>query len=211
MTLHRHHKIPRHMGGTDDPSNIEFLTIEQHANAHKILFEKFGREEDRIAWLGLQGMIGRDEIIRRLQILGGKNSAKENTWSKTKTRSNWKINAQNQRKAEMAAHSATASEKRKKTYAEKLHQQKELNSAYGTSIYRDAVGNRRRFKRGTQPDGWILSKEWVEQRKNKKNNTYGKQWFNDGVTNFLLAPDDKRVKELTRGRINLEFERRKLA
>jgi hypothetical protein len=25
--LHRHHKIPKHMGGSNHPSNIEILTI----------------------------------------------------------------------------------------------------------------------------------------------------------------------------------------
>ena len=32
---HKHHIIPRHMGGTDDPSNLIELTIEEHAEAHR--------------------------------------------------------------------------------------------------------------------------------------------------------------------------------
>ena len=38
---HKHHIIPKHMGGTDDPSNLIELTVEEHAEAHKILFEKY--------------------------------------------------------------------------------------------------------------------------------------------------------------------------
>ena len=36
------------MGGTDDPSNIVIVTIEEHANLHKQLWEDLGHEEDRI-------------------------------------------------------------------------------------------------------------------------------------------------------------------
>ena len=59
---HKHHIIPRHLGGTDEPSNIVHLTIEEHANAHKRLYEEHGRWQDRLAWLGLSGQIGKEEI-----------------------------------------------------------------------------------------------------------------------------------------------------
>jgi hypothetical protein len=66
MIKHKHHIIPRHAGGTDDPSNLVELTIEEHAEAHRILYEKYGRDEDRWAWLGLSGQIGKDEILRQI-------------------------------------------------------------------------------------------------------------------------------------------------
>jgi hypothetical protein len=62
--LHKHHIIPRHAGGTDDASNLVYLTIEEHAEAHRLLFEKYGRREDYLAWKGLAGLIGKDEIIK---------------------------------------------------------------------------------------------------------------------------------------------------
>jgi hypothetical protein len=43
------------MGGTNDPSNLVDLTIEEHAEAHKLLFEKHGLVEDLIAWKCLSG------------------------------------------------------------------------------------------------------------------------------------------------------------
>jgi len=64
MTIyHKHHIIPKHMGGTDDPSNLVELTVEEHAQAHKKLWEEHGRWEDKLAWQGLSKMIGKEEII----------------------------------------------------------------------------------------------------------------------------------------------------
>lgn len=62
------------MGGTDDASNIINLTIEEHANAHKLLYEKYGKIEDRLAWQGLSGMISKDDIILQLMIENGRRS-----------------------------------------------------------------------------------------------------------------------------------------
>jgi hypothetical protein len=60
---HKHHIVPKHMGGTDDPSNLVYLTIEEHAEAHKNLWETYGKIEDKVAYLGLLNMIDREEII----------------------------------------------------------------------------------------------------------------------------------------------------
>lgn len=68
MIKHKHHIVPRHVGGTDDPSNIIELTIEEHAEAHRILYEQYGRVEDKWAWLGLTGQIGKDEILRQISM-----------------------------------------------------------------------------------------------------------------------------------------------
>lgn len=63
---HKHHIIPKHAGGTDDPSNLIELTAEEHAEAHRILYERYGRKEDEIAWKGLSGIIGKEEIVFEL-------------------------------------------------------------------------------------------------------------------------------------------------
>ena len=67
---HTHHIIPRHMGGTDDPENLIRLTVEEHADAHKKLYEQHGKEEDRIAWLGLAAIFSKEEIVQATQKLG---------------------------------------------------------------------------------------------------------------------------------------------
>ena len=75
---HNHHMIPKHMGGSNDPENIIKLTPRQHALAHKKLYEEHGKQEDFIAWKGLSGHIGKEEIIRLKWALGGKNSQSPN-------------------------------------------------------------------------------------------------------------------------------------
>ncbi len=71
MYQHKHHIIPKHewkerfgdLKGVNDTDNICYLTTEQHAHVHLILFEMYNRENDRIAWLGLSSQIGEEEII----------------------------------------------------------------------------------------------------------------------------------------------------
>lgn len=69
--LHKHHIIPRYAGGTDDSENIVELTVEEHAEAHRVLWEQYGRKEDYIAWKGLSHCIDREEIIRQRSSIGG--------------------------------------------------------------------------------------------------------------------------------------------
>lgn len=63
---HIHHIIPKHAGGTDDKENLIELTIEEHAEAHRVLYQKYGRYQDKLAWKGLLGIMPKDEIIREI-------------------------------------------------------------------------------------------------------------------------------------------------
>ena len=63
---HLHHIVPKHMGGTDDPSNLIELTVNEHAEAHRKLYEKYGHWQDKVAWQGLAGLIGHDNIMREM-------------------------------------------------------------------------------------------------------------------------------------------------
>lgn len=82
---HKHHIIPRHAGGTDDPSNIVELTVEEHAETHRKLYEQYGRWQDKLAYEGLSGQIPSKEVISKLYKENGKQNVQY-----CHTRESWK-------------------------------------------------------------------------------------------------------------------------
>jgi hypothetical protein len=79
---HLHHIIPSHLGGTDDPSNLTELTIAEHAEAHRILYEQHGHWQDYVAWQGLLGLNEHFDAAKESMKAGGREGAK-------KTNSKW--------------------------------------------------------------------------------------------------------------------------
>lgn len=65
------------MGGTDDPSNLVELTVAEHAQAHKELYEQYGKTEDLCAYYMLSGKNQDPEFVRARASLGGKGLAKK--------------------------------------------------------------------------------------------------------------------------------------
>ena len=54
------------MGGSNHSSNIENLSIEEHASAHRKLYEEHGKWQDKIAADMLSGQIKSDDVRREL-------------------------------------------------------------------------------------------------------------------------------------------------
>ena len=92
---HIHHIIPKHAGGTDDPSNLIELTVEEHALAHKKLYEEYGNEKDLMAYKMLSGQIGKDEALFMARSIGGKTTMSEE--AKAKLRESCKARTERQR------------------------------------------------------------------------------------------------------------------
>lgn len=74
---HIHHIIPKHMGGTDDPSNLIELTVEEHSQAHLKLYEQHGKKEDLCAYYMLSGKAQDPEFRKIYASIGGKALAKK--------------------------------------------------------------------------------------------------------------------------------------
>jgi hypothetical protein len=201
---HKHHIIPRHAGGTDEESNLAWLTVEEHAEAHRLLFEKYGRWEDEVAWKGLAGLIDKAEIVRIVQSKAALDMLDRNgnPWEGRRTSANWAENPELRKKASDAAVSQEANDKRINTMLMNNHQQGEKNSRFGKSLYENSDGTRKYFVRGQEPEGWILRSVVLETKKNKSKAAYGRSWYNDGTKNFFLKHDDPLVMEL-----NLEKRR----
>jgi len=94
---HIHHIIPKHLGGTDDPENLIELTVEEHAEAHRILWEQHGRWEDKLAWQGLAGLLTQEELVKEMLSEAGKRGAaaanikrKGMKYRRVKNGGNWK-------------------------------------------------------------------------------------------------------------------------
>ena len=79
---HKHHVIPRHMGGSDDPSNLIELTPLEHAEAHRLLYEQHGHWQDYVAWQGLAKLTENFDAAKESMIYGGRkgNKVSNNQW-----------------------------------------------------------------------------------------------------------------------------------
>jgi hypothetical protein len=73
---HKHHIIPKHMGGDDSEENLIELSIEEHALEHKKLWEKYGHQEDYLAWQGLSGLMTKEELVKEMLKMAGQKGAK---------------------------------------------------------------------------------------------------------------------------------------
>jgi hypothetical protein len=62
MTVyHWHHIVPKHAGGTDDPSNLIQVTVEEHAELHFARYLRHGELGDWLAAFSLSGQISHAE------------------------------------------------------------------------------------------------------------------------------------------------------
>ena len=74
LTYHKHHIIPKHVFtnpayeedrpdyNMNDPKNIAELPSDYHAYVHMLLYQIYDRWEDKVAWLGLSGNLGKEEL-----------------------------------------------------------------------------------------------------------------------------------------------------
>jgi hypothetical protein len=185
IIYHKHHIVPRHMGGNDDPSNLIELTVEEHAEAHRKLFEQYGKEEDRIAWLSLSGQASKPEIMKMSAKLGKQKTDKilEERYGENWRRIHGKNASsifqeklqhdqmfrkqflqkveKNQILAVEAARSPESREKRKDTFCKNKHQQGSNNSNYGKMWIKNPVlmQNKTHLKDQPIPDGWVKGRD----------------------------------------------------
>lgn len=105
-----------------------------------------------------------------------------------------------QRRALEKSKSPEARQKRKETFKRNKIGQGKNNSQYGTAIYLNPAEPKvkQRFKKGKEPNGWILSTVYTEQR--MKNS---KRWYNDGKRNYYIVLPNLIIEELSlvKGRI----------
>lgn len=148
---HKHHIVPRHMGGTDDPSNLIKLTVEEHAEAHRKLFEQYGHWQDQLAWKGLSRMIGREEIIR--EVVSRSNLGKKFSEDHRKKLSESATKCKN-----FLGKNHTKETKLKIGAVTKKAQQGAGNSQYGTRWITNGFSNKKVKRDSDIPIGWRIGR-----------------------------------------------------
>lgn len=66
------------MGGSDDPSNIELVTLKEHIQRHKDLYKKYGHWQDKIAYQAMSGLIKSEDVFIQVNKENGKKMGKLN-------------------------------------------------------------------------------------------------------------------------------------
>ena len=160
---HKHHIIPKHLGGSDDESNLIELTIEEHAEEHRKLYEKYGNEKDKIAWLGLAKLASKSDIMKELHQLGRK------------------ISDQKMMEKHGVSNPGQLEHVRKMTSErnKKLHKEGKLKQV-------DWVG--RKHKAETRQKMSASAKERLKDP--KKNSQYGTCWITNGSENKKIKKEE---------------------
>jgi hypothetical protein len=116
------------MGGTDDPSNLIELSVEEHAEAHKKLYEEHGNELDKIAYEALSGMIGQEEVIKKVLSESGKNMwSEEDRERMSRERTGRKCNISEESREKMREAGKKNKGRKRPDLAERNKQRKGLN------------------------------------------------------------------------------------
>lgn len=172
MKKHKHHIIPKHAGGTDDESNLIELTITEHAEAHKILYETHGRWQDRVAWLSLSGIMKDEERVYEILKNSNPGGYKHTEEAKQKL-SIMRLGEKNPmfgKPAPNKGHQRPGIGGRKKGTkwsAEERKKQEEIRSKPGYYDYNKDLSRREKIS---------------SAHKGKVGSAKNKFWFNNGVT-----------------------------
>lgn len=138
---HRHHLVPKHMGGTDHADNVVRVNTAMHAFLHKCLWEEYGCIEDKLAWLGLSGKIGKDEILQELS----KQPKSEETKKKMKVSAKIFYETKKGKRIHKKAIDAAAKTPRSQEFRENLsriHKGKKLSAEHVEAIRNTHLGKK---------------------------------------------------------------------
>lgn len=148
---HKHHIIPRHMGGSNDKENLIEVSVERHAMFHYCNWKLWGKEEDKIAWRTLSGQMTLSEAQYAAIKLGAKKTGQvmKDKMKDNETKEEWSNMIKGfwergeyrekqlphlleiQKAASILGNSGEGLVKKKETYKKIGHQQGEKNSHYG--------------------------------------------------------------------------------
>lgn len=171
--LYRHHIIPKHAGGSDDPLNIKLVTLEEHAEEHRLLWEKYGMQEDFIAWRCLSGQISKEELINEIRSMNGKRQGKIN------------VDSGFMKKIQSMSDSKLAGQ-----IAAKVCRENKLNCFFNEELRREVCRKGGAVQGKNNTESGHLKRISLLPRK-----YHPKHWYTNGVDNVLI----KEGKEIPEG------------
>jgi hypothetical protein len=224
---HKHHIIPRYMGGTDVAENLVEITVTQHAMYHFCNYQLWGNEQDKIAWRMLGKQITLDEAKLEAMKLGHKKAkevqkklyedeeymekyiqrCKESFHNSPNKDKIINILLKNQSKAVEAARTPEAIKRKKKKLKEIKHQQGEKNSQYGKMWITNGTkeGTYRINKEEPIPEGHWKGRVCFDVKpKGKTASAYGRMWINNGSKNKMIPKESPIPEGYKKGRFVLK-------
>ena len=224
MKTHKHHVVPRHQGGTDDPSNKTSINFIDHAELHAVRFlngedTRFDFRHEGWAFLSVELRMA---VLSRTSELcqgnGGRFGNVSNDLPHPMTGLSWWTDGQTSVAAAVSP-------------GENWVLGRTWNPEWNPEVLRGELSGRfgrRWFTNGTEtissgvcPEGWWpgmdaemsashgvpgrpKTEEWKQMRsketQGEKNPAWGRRWVTDGVTNLFLGPDDETPENFTHGR-----------
>jgi hypothetical protein len=158
--MHKHHILPKYKGGTNDPTNLIEVSVTCHSMFHFCNWQLWGDTRDYLAWKGLAGVIGKEEIVATLARESG---GLERMWKRNSYLMKNDLEFAIKRRqhlerilpeARLAAQSEEARKRRKESLARIKHSQGEANSQYGTKWVTNGEINKKIKKEDPAPEGY---------------------------------------------------------
>jgi hypothetical protein len=177
--LYKHHVIPKHAGGSDDPSNIKLVTLEQHAEEHRLLWEKYNRKQDYIAWKCLSGQMSKEDLINEIRSMNGFNQGK--------------VNAQSGFMKYIQTLSDTSAAGK---ISAEVCREKKVNSFFNDDLRKIACSNGGRVQGLVNAQSGHLKRISLLPRKYTP-----KHWYNNGITNIMVKEGQNVPDGYKKGRL----------
>lgn len=136
------------MGGSDDSSNLIELTVEEHAEAHRLLYEKHGNWQDYLAWQGLSKRMSCEEMSREAARLAntGKQLSQETRQKISKAKKGVKHSPEHVKNNSLAQSGKVLSDEHKMKISSALSG-RELSEEHKNNV-------------GKKMKGRVMSEEW---------------------------------------------------
>ena len=209
---HKHHIIPKHMGGTDDPSNLIELSVEEHSQAHLALYEQYGKKEDLCAYYMLSGKSQDPEFKKMVSSLGGTACAKKRKESGEK----WGfalMNPDDLFNLQSANGKLQGTRNAESGHMQRIQKLSDLVAAgrkggtttitKGKGAFADPVERLKSASKGGKTQGKRNAEsghlQRIAQLPNKR--SQGLMWITDGINNKMIPPDQSIPEGFKKGKV----------